>query len=118
MTSIPGAVKGLATNPREAAQAIWKQTTAGGALGTGLAVGMPAVMAANDLRKGDESAVGGRTIGQKLVKHTIDTGTGFAFGGTPFLSQQLAGMGANALSNKLTAPKNPPATSHIDPSLR
>lgn len=81
ITSLPGIAKGLATKPVDTAKAMWRHTSGGGRAGTALALGVPAAFAANDLRKGDESAAGGKTVGQKIVRHGAQLGTSVITGG-------------------------------------
>lgn len=100
MTSVPGAVKGLATNPREAAGAIWNQIRGGGALGIAGAA-LPVVGAGADLARGDESAVGGRTLGQKALSAGGNIGTGLLFSGLPMVSQAVAGGATDVVTGRL-----------------
>lgn len=81
ITSLPGLAKGLVTKPKETGKALWRHTTGGSKAGTALALGVPGAMAAWDLRKGDESDQGGSSIGQKLVRHGTQLGTGILTGG-------------------------------------
>lgn len=108
MTSVPGAIKGMATNPREASKAIWNQIRSGGTAGVALGVGVPAVMGATDIARGDESATGGRTIGQKVISNGANIGSGLLFSGLPMGASTVAGMavdsGAHRLGNLLHRP--------------
>lgn len=111
MTSVPGAVKGMVTNPREASKAIWNQMRQGGSLGVVAGVGVPAALAANDLRKGDESATGGRPLGQKALSHGVNIGSGLLLGGVPMLPGAIAGGLAEAatrLGNRLSPARQAP----------
>ncbi len=101
MTSVPGALKGAVTNPREASKAIWKQLRSGGSLGLAAGVGIPGAIAANDLRKGDESAVGGRTVGQKVLRHGANIGSGMLLAGVPMFPGAVAGGLAEAGGKRL-----------------
>lgn len=117
MSSVPGAVKGLVTNPREASKALWNQARSGGGLALAAGVGLPSVMAANDLRKGDESATGGQTVGQKALRHGTSIGGGLLFGGVPMIPGMIASgvadsaarRAGNLLSPSRAAPQIAPA---------
>jgi hypothetical protein len=106
MTSMPGSVKAVVTNPRESSKLIWDQMRGGGGglsgpggsrvgamAGIGLGVGLPVAFAAHDISKGDESATGGRNIKQKILNAGVNTGVGLATGGVGILPQMVAGMG-------------------------
>lgn len=101
ITSMPGAVKGLVTNPKETAKAMW-ESTGGGAMGTAMAVGAPVAFAAPGLMKGDESSTGGLTTGQKLTRLGTEVGTGIATGGMAALPQLAAYSGASALADRVS----------------
>ena len=109
MTSAPGAIKAMATNPREASKAIWNQLRAGGKLGIAAGVGLPTVMTAASLAKGDESAQGGQTIGEKALRGGANIGGGLLFGGLPVVSNMLVGGAAESaaghLGRRITAPR-------------
>lgn len=113
MTSLPGAAKAVVTNPREASKAIWNQMTGGGGtLGkvigvTGVA--MPAALGARDIARGDESATGGRTVGEKVLGTAADVGTGLLTAGMPLgagaIAGGLIGRGASRVGRMITPPK-------------
>ena len=113
MTSAPGAVKALATNPRAAAKAIWQQQTGGGgALGTGMAalgIGSSVYSGVKDIRKGDESAQGGRTVGEKAMRMGAGIGGNLLFGGLPMgaqmVAQPLLEAGAGRAGRTITRPQ-------------
>lgn len=109
MTSVPGAVKGMATNPREASKAIWNQLRAGGTAGAALGVGIPAAMAVGDIARGDESSTGGRTVGEKVLRAGANVGGGLLFSGVPIVPQVVAGglaeHAAGHLGRALTSPR-------------
>lgn len=101
MTSIPGAIKGMAQNPGEASKAIWNQLRAGGTAGAALGVGVPTAIAARDISRGDESAHGGRTVGQKVLSAGANMGGGLLFSGVPVVPQMVAGGLADNAANRL-----------------
>lgn len=114
MTSAPGSVKALVTNPREAAKAIWQQQTAGGNWGKGIAgfgLGMSIYGGVQDLRRGDESAYGGRTVGEKAMRTGAGITGNLLFGGLPLGAMQvatpLAEAGAGRLGRLITRPRQP-----------
>jgi hypothetical protein len=91
-SSIPGLAKGLATSPKATAKALWREGTGGGSRGgAALAVGVPAAFAIPDIAKGDEAAIGGRSLGQKFVRHGATLGTGMLVGGLPIIPQMIVG---------------------------
>lgn len=106
MTSMPGSLKAVVTNPREASKVLWKQMTGGGgpsgmAMGLGFGLGVPAAFAINDIRKGDESATGGKTVGQKLLGAGVNTGVGIATGGVGLIPQFIAGTAIDKTTDTL-----------------
>ena len=100
MTSAPGALKAVVTNPREAAKAIWQQQTSGGnaleTAGAALGVGSALYSGAKDIARGDESAQGGRTVGEKVMRTGANVGGGLIFGGLPMGAAALAKPALNA----------------------
>lgn len=114
MTSVPGAVKSMATNPRESAKAIWNQLRAGGGAGVALGVGVPTAVAAGDIARGDERATGGRGVGEKVLRAGTSIGTGLMFGGVPVVPQMAAGMLADHAAGRLGRSARQPIAS---PSL-
>lgn len=118
MTSVPGSAKAFATNPREASRAIWDQARTGGALGVGAAVGLPLVSSAHSLSKGDESAQGGHTMGEKVLRTGANLGS-FALGGVPIIPNMIAGGVAESLAGRAgraLTPRKPLA--NADPTTR
>ncbi len=122
MTSAPGSIKAMATNPREASRAIWHQLRSGGKLGIAAGVGLPAVMTGVSLARGDESAQGGQTIGEKVLRGGTNIGGGLLFGGLPMVSNMVAGglaeSAAGHLGRRLTPPRTPPAPMIAEASPR
>lgn len=101
MTSMPGSMKAVVTNPREASKLLWEQMKGNGegtmgkvmgVAGVVGGVGLPVAFAAHDLSKGDESATGGRNIKQKLLNAGVNTGVGLATGGVGLIPQMAGGM--------------------------
>lgn len=109
MTSVPGAVKGMVTNPREASKALWQHMRQGGALGVAAGTVIPGAIAARDLSRGDESAMGGRTMGEKALRAGATIGGGMLLGGVPMLPGAIAGgvaeSAAGRLGRVITKPK-------------
>ena len=115
MTSAPGAVKAMATNPREASKAIWNQLRAGGKTGIALGLGVPVAATAGSLARGDESATGGPSMHEKLVRGVANVGGGLLFGGLPIASSNIVGGLTDVAAGRLgraIAP-NPTAASRI-----
>lgn len=95
------------------AKGLWNKGTRGKTLGaikehgigasTGaklMSVGIPGALTAADLAKGDESAQGGRSIGQKLVGGAVDMGTGVLTGGMGMLPSMAAYTAASTVADK------------------
>jgi hypothetical protein len=92
LTSLSGVAKGLATKPKETAKGLWRQVKGGG--GTGMAalnVGLPVAFGAADLAKGDESAEGGLTKKQKLLRTAGQVGGGLLTPGMPVAGMMVGG---------------------------
>ncbi len=112
VTSLPGTIKGL-----------WNKKTRGKTLrgmgkafadgpgGIGMSVGVPALMYAPEIARGDESAQGGYSMGQKVYRAGRSIAVGGALGGMPLIPQMVAGtaldMGAEAVENKVMRRRNP-----------
>lgn len=113
ITSAPGIVRGLAGKNRKQTLGALKDEVMGGrgasgggrALALGMGVGLPAVAGIHDLSKGDESAQGGRTVGQKAMNLATNLGVGTLTMGMPIGSQMIASTAADALGQKLVSPK-------------
>lgn len=118
MTSAPGAIKAMATNPREASRAVWEQLRSGGRLGVAAGVGLPAAMTASSLARGDESATGGQTVGEKLMRGGANIGGGLLFGGLPVASQMLAGGLAEGAAGRVGRALTPPRAAISDATPR
>ena len=107
--NIPGLVKGL--GKKETRGKTWgalKEHGIGASTGAKMmSIGIPVGMTALDLSKGDESAQGGRTIGQKLVGGAVDLGTGIATGGMGALPSMAAFTAASSATDKLMGVKKP-----------
>lgn len=115
ITSLPGLAKGLKSDAAGTGKALLKHQTGGTGVGRAMTFGVPAAFAASDLRKGDESEDGGKTIGQKLVTHGTRFGAGLATGSLAFVPGMVTASalegGATKAYNKLTgrsAKKNLP----------
>ena len=112
MSSAPGSVKAMVTNPREASKALWNQMAgSGGAPAAAMAVGgtaLPAVLGARDIARGDESATGGQTVGEKVMRTGAQVGTGALFAGLPMGAMSAAGMGVENLAARLGRRITPP----------
>lgn len=98
ITSIPGVVKGLAKRPGQTAKALKDEVTGGSKKGLVLAVGVPAAFAAPEIMKGDESAAGGYTVGQKVRRLAGNVAGGVATAGLPVVPQLLAGGAIEGVS--------------------
>lgn len=101
MTSLPGAMKGAVTNPREASSAIWNQLRSGGAGAAALGVGVPGALGAADVARGDERATGGRSVQEKVMRAGANVGGGLLFGGVGLLPQALGGSVAESAAGRL-----------------
>lgn len=108
MTSAPGAVKAMATNPREASKAIWNQLRSGGKLGIAAGVGLPVAMTGASIARGDESATGGQTVGEKVLRGGANIGGGLLFGGLPIVANQIAGNLTEAAAGRVGRALMPP----------
>lgn len=91
MTSAPGAVKAMVTNPREASKAIWNQVRSGGRGSVALGLGLPVATTAHSLIKGDERATGGASVQEKAVRGAANIGGGLLFGGLPIAASNVVG---------------------------
>lgn len=118
MTSAPGAVKAMVTNPREASKAIWDQLRGGGRLGVAAGVGLPVAMTAASLSKGDESATGGQTMGEKLLRGGANVGGGLLFGGLPMVSNMVAGGLVESAAGRAGRALTPPRPTIADAQTR
>lgn len=102
ITNLRGIGRGLMTPGRRlaTAKAMGKSLVhgPGGPMAT---MGLPALMSAPSLAKGDESATGGQTVGQKLRGLGMGLATGAAFGGMPVLPGMAAGIGTEAVLSRL-----------------
>jgi hypothetical protein len=101
MTHAPGAVKAFAKDPRAASKAVWDQLRLGGGLGVAAGVGVPVAVSGADLARGDESAAGGRSLGEKSMRAVGNIGGGLVFSGLPMLSQNVVGQGVEYLSGRV-----------------
>lgn len=108
MTSVPGTLRSAATNPRETAKMVWDQARSGGSLGLAMNVGLPAVAAAPSLMRGDESASGGQTMGEKVMRAGSSVGAGFLFGGVPLAAGNIAGSVAEGIGARMGRAITPP----------
>ena len=113
MTSAPGAIKAVVTNPREAAKAIWNKQTSGGNRGAtamaALGLGSTLYSGAKDIARGDESAQGGRTIGEKVMRTGAGVGGDLIFAGLPMgalaAAKPALTAGAGAAGRLVTRPQ-------------
>lgn len=101
LTSVPGAVKGMVHNPREASKALWNQMRGGGGTMATMGAIAPLGFAAHDISKGDESSAGGRTLGQKVIHHGVNVGGGALFAGLPMVSGMVASGAAETGGRRL-----------------
>lgn len=116
MTSAPGSLKAMATNPREASKAIWDQLRAGGKTGVALGVGVPLAASGASIAKGDESATGGQTVGEKVLRAGANVGGGLVFGGLPIVSNMVAGGVTEAAAGRLGRALTP-RTAEVTPRI-
>lgn len=103
ITSLPGIAKGLVRDPKATAKAMWDRSTGGTRTGAAMTLGFPVALTAPELLKGDESATGGKGIGQKLVNAGTAVGAGVATGGLGFIPGMI---GWTALEGVGNAPFN------------
>jgi hypothetical protein len=95
VTTLPGMAKALTTPGRRAdAFRAMGRSISDGPGGAKLSLGVPALVYGPELAKGDESAQGGMSMGQKLRRAGAGTAAGVAFAGMPLVSQGLLSMGA------------------------
>lgn len=118
MTSAPGAMKAMVTNPRESSKVIWDQLRAGGKMGVGLGVGVPLATSAASIARGDESAHGGQTVGEKVLRAGANVGGGLAFGGLPVVSNMIAGGLTEAAAGRVGRALSPRPTTIADAAPR
>ncbi len=100
ITSLPGTVKGLVKNPKATGKALWDETTGGSRLGAVGAVGVPLALAGPDVLRGDESATGGPSMKQKLVRLGAGVGSGILTGGLPILPAIATDTAVDALATR------------------
>jgi hypothetical protein len=97
--TVPGLVRGLAGPDRGKTMRALGKGLGTSALGVTAGVGLPLAFHAPGLLRGNESAVGGPTTGQKLRRATLDVGAGIATAGMPFGAQMLIGSGVQRLNS-------------------
>lgn len=114
ITSLPGVAKGLAKSKtrKETLGAIKDEMIGGPGSGglaragmIGVGIGLPGAAGVADIAKGDESAQGGRTVGQKAMNLATNLGVGTLTIGLPIGSQMIASTGADILGQKLVSPR-------------
>lgn len=109
ITSIPGLARGLADSKKrkQVLERIFHANTGGKLLSMGGAFGvaLPTALSAYDLSRGDESAVGGHSIPQKLVNAGANVGVGALTAGLPMGSQMLVTSAVEGLGQKLVSPR-------------
>lgn len=89
LTSLPGYAKALYKNPKEALKAgLSEQWHQGGAGTKALMFGLPAAMAANELRKGEDPTGEGHGRFER-AGHSLGEGLGFAMGPLPVAGQTV-----------------------------
>lgn len=104
ITSVRGIVRAMRDpNQRSTAlRAMGSTLTSGaGPGGAAMALGVPVAMAAPSLARGDESAVGGQTVGQKVKGLGAGMLAGAAVGGLPLIPQIVAGGALDAGAKRL-----------------
>lgn len=80
-------------------------TSGGGPGGAALAIGAPVALSAPSLARGDESATGGLTVGQKVKGLGAGIAAGAAVGGLPVIPQMLAGGVLDSAARRALKPK-------------
>lgn len=80
-------------------------TSGGGPGGAALALGAPLAMSAPTLLRGDESAHGGATLGQKVRGVGLNVAAGGLTGGLPILPQMVVGGAFDAGTRRLSGSK-------------
>lgn len=133
ITSLPGIAKGLVRDPKATAKAMWDRSTGGTRTGAAMTVGLPAAFTAPELLKGDESATGGKSIGQKLVNVGTAMGAGVATGGLGFIPGMVGWTALEGIGNapfnmakkrraanaaKAAAPSQAPISGRPNPASR
>ena len=108
VTHLPGLVRALGTRGKrvQAFKAMGKAVST--PLGLGLGVGLPVAMSVPELRRGDESAHGGHTMGQKLRHLGSNVAGGIAFAGMPIIPQMALGIAADSAAAGAPANPSPP----------
>jgi hypothetical protein len=95
VTNLPGMAKALTTPGRRAdAFRAMGRSISDGPGGAKMSLGVPALVYGPELAKGDESARGGMSMGQKARRAAAGTAAGVAFAGMPLVSQGMLSMGA------------------------
>lgn len=102
ITTVPGIARSLwGSKTRGSALRAMGRSITDGPGGAALSLGAPAALAAPSLLRGDESAAGGLTRGQKARNLGINVATGAAFGGLPLAAQMAAGIGTDIAVGRL-----------------
>ena len=99
VTNLPGMARALATPGRRAdAFRAMGRSVSDGPGGALMSLGVPAAVYGPELMKGDESAQGGMTLGQKARRAAAGTAAGVAFAGMPVVAQGALSIGAERLA--------------------
>ena len=99
ITSIPGIAKGLVNNPRKTMRAMWDHNAGKGIKGKAFSLAPAAAIMGPELAKGDESASGGKGMGQKLLNTAAFVAPGVALGRVPIVANMAGWTAADSLSN-------------------
>ncbi len=106
LTTAPGLVRALAKGETRgrAVKAMGKAMLYGPG-GWKATVAAPLALSVPGLLKGDETATGGQSMGQKVVGLGTMLGTGAVFGGMPIIPQMVAGEAVTRGANRLVRPR-------------
>lgn len=102
VTNMPGIVRGLRHDPKNTLKALWRESTGGSRRGTALSVGVPLVLSAPDIARGDERDVGGRSMRQKVVGLGTNLAGGVVTSGLPAVPQLVGGVAFDELGQRIT----------------
>lgn len=114
--SLHGIGKALATPGRrgEAFKAMGRSLVYGSG-GPTMALAAPALMYGPSLARGDETDIGGQSVGQKVRGLGFNLASGAALGGLPIMTQMVAGTGIDAAARRLGSLRRRPTPTPLLP---